>query len=199
MAGSNAKVTRLLLLATVIILTACARRAVPVPYHLSQDDKALLRPGDIIMRRGEGTLSDMIVAALDDTLGVSHCGIVVCRGDSLAVIHCLSREVSDADGVQICSLDKFTSESVPGSIIAVRCTSDTLLYMASSAEYYLRTGRPFDKKFDVADSSAFFCSELPLIILKEKLNINLCKSDRKIPFSVFFNPKYFKIVLNHPK
>lgn len=51
--------------------------AVERSYRLTAAEKALFQPGDIILRKGEGVLSQFICRQLRDTLGVSHCGIWV--------------------------------------------------------------------------------------------------------------------------
>lgn len=166
-------------------------------YRLSDQEKDLLKSGDIILRKGEGILSEFITHYLTDTLSVSHCGIIIKDKKGLQVIHALSKSVSDTDGVQICTLDKFIEESIPHSLIIIRYKKDTVGQIASQALYYLHEHKPFDNKFDMQDSSAFFCSELPLHILKYALHSNI-KIDNPYPkFSVFMNEVYFQVI--HPQ
>lgn len=188
----------MLFLLVGIIISGCSEKQNKEPYCLSADDKALLRDGDIILRRGEGMLSSIIVRNLNDTVDASHCGIIIKRGDSLDVIHCLSSEVSETDGVQICSLDEFTNESVPGSISVVRCRKDSTNCLSESAEYYLNVGKQFDKQFDMNDSTKFFCSEMILRILNDRLGIDMITDNPQPKFSLFFNHDYFDVIFkNH--
>lgn len=168
------------------------------PYLLSSGDKALIEEGDIILRMGEGWLSQFICKHLQDTIRISHCGILVksAAGD-WDVIHVLSKEVSDTDGVQCCPLDRFTAESEKGSIRIVRCKPDTTHILAKKARYYLDRKIPFDHHFDWTDSTAFFCSELPLHILKYHENIDLYPRSSDNPqFSVFLDKRYFEEVVS---
>ena len=80
------------------------------PYFLSQEDKVLIQEGDIILRMGEGWLSQFICKHLHDTIRVSHCGILVKSEADWEVIHVLSKEVSDIDGVQSCPLGQFNQD-----------------------------------------------------------------------------------------
>lgn len=155
---------------------------------------ALLREGDIILRQGEGMLSRFIVRQLGDTVDISHCGILVREEDSWQVVHCLSLEVSDTDGVQCCSLEDFMSDCVAGSLYVVRCVADTIGCLASRARYYLGAHKSFDHGFSLNDTTSFFCSELPYRILKDELHIEMCPPSESLKFSSFFDPEHFRLV-----
>ena len=97
-----------------------------------------LRSGDIILRRSYGLVSDIIVMELDDTLDVSHCGIIIKEPDSsYKVIHSLSKKVSDTDGVQICGLEQFMADSKIETVRVFRFRSDTQGKIAAQALRYL--------------------------------------------------------------
>lgn len=180
----------------LILLAGCKQsiRTSDKPYILTDREKRLLQNGDIILRKGEGILSNFICDYLADTINISHCGILIKNRQGLQVIHTLSADVSDTDGVQICSLDLFTSESVKSSIIVVRCKTDTTSLITSQALHYLKLRKPFDRHFKLQDSSSFFCSELPLHILKYSLDIDLMTVSPPL-FSSFLHLQYFDIIL----
>lgn len=161
---------------------------------LPAEAMALLREGDIILRQGEGMLSRFIVRQLGDTVDISHCGILVREKDGWQVIHCLSLEVSDTDGVQRCSLDDFMSDCVAGSLYVVRCMADTLGCLVSRARYYLGAHKTFDHGFSLNDTTSFFCSELPYRILKDELHIEMSPPSVFLKFSSFFDPEHFRLV-----
>ena len=154
--------------------------------------------GDIVLRMGRGFVSHTICTILSDTVQFSHCGIVVRQNDSLYVVHSVSEELSEHDGVQATSLHHFVYESVPGSLAFVRYKTelDSLGdLMRQKALYYLANPKPFDYDFDLNDSTAFFCSELPLHILKHHLNVDLCVPLGNYPkFSLFLDTIHFKRV-----
>lgn len=164
-------------------------------YFLSQEDKVLIQEGDIILRMGEGWLSQFICKHLHDTIRVSHCGILVKSEADWKVIHVLSKEVSDTDGVQSCPLDQFTAESEKGSIRIARLKQGSAKVLAGKARYYLNRKIPFDHQFDWKDSTAFFCSELPLHILKYHMGINLYPQSGNPRFSVFLDKQHFEEVV----
>lgn len=180
----------------LILLAGCKQsiRTSDKPYILTDREKSLLQNGDIILRKGEGILSNFICDYLADTINISHCGILIKNRQGLQVIHTLSADVSDTDGLQICSLDLFTSESVKSSIIVVRCKTDTTSLITSQALHYLKLRKPFDRHFNLQDSSSFFCSELPLHILKYSLDIDLMTVSPPL-FSSFLHQQYFDIIL----
>lgn len=166
-----------------------------VSYTLTDHEKSFLQEGDIILRKGKGFLSQFITDYLSDTLAVSHCGILVKnREGEWQVVHCLDKSVSDYDGVQTSPLDQFTGESIPHSLKIVRYKADSLHIMAAQALYYLRMRKPFDKEFNIRDTSAFFCSQLPLHILKYGLHSDLPIGNNIPKFSLFLDKTYFRIV-----
>ncbi len=167
------------------------------PYLLSLRDKALIKEGDIILRMGEGWLSQFICKQLNDTIHISHCGILVrSNTGGFDVIHVLSKEVSDTNGVQRCSLDQFTADSQRGTIQIVRLKKDSTHILTEKAIYYLNKKIPFDHTFNLQDSTAFFCSELPLHILKYHIGIDLYPSPPNTPrFSIFLDKRYFIDIL----
>lgn len=133
-------------------------------YKLSYEEKNLLQNGDIIMRKGEGFVSSVINDLFNTGYNLSHCGIVLVENDSVKIIHTVSSELSQVDGVQIESLEKFVRESVPNTLMVVRFKSDehTRNRIAETSKSYLSDSRhkPFDHKFDLADTAKFYCTEL---------------------------------------
>ena len=153
---------------------------------------ANLKSGDIILRKSYGLISEIVVIQLGDTIDISHCGIIQkTNTGEFNVIHCLSKKVSDSDGVQICSLKHFLNDSKMESVRVVRFRADTNSVISKRAEYYLEHKIPFDEKFDAADSSAFFCSEFPIQIIKTGFNTDISEGSLKPKFSIFLNKKYF--------
>ncbi len=113
--------------------------------------------GDIILRKGHGIISGIISASIKDSLPYSHCGIHAKEKQHWKVIHSVARELSNIDGVQLCSLDDFMAESVDSYFMLVRCRIDNVGFLiASPAKDYLKRKIPFDYQFNMADSSAFF-------------------------------------------
>lgn len=161
--------------------------------NLDKDKLAEIRGGDIILRLGEGFVSQTIMLFLADSVELSHCGIIVRRNDSFHVVHSLPKELSDIDGIQLCSLDKFVSESAPNSVVVVRPKKIGNETMEANALYHLSHPKPFDWDFDLSDSTAFFCSELPLHILKHQFGVDLYPTFDSYPkFSLFMDTTYFK-------
>ena len=192
-------------LLAVVLLPVCAcndgRQAQEPVYNLSLEELDSLQSGDIIFRMGYGGLSLSIVGVLSDTIKVSHCAIVVRDGAGLSVIHTISPSISDADGMQQCSIEEFIADSRKNSIAAVRFKHDDGQKIVAKASYYLHKKVPFDMNFDLADSSKFFCSELPMRILKDEFDFDLLQGEEPLMkncrFSAFFNPEHFETVVYH--
>lgn len=131
------------------------------PYTLSTEDKEILQNGDIIMRKGYGYASDVINDMFNTGYQLSHCGMVLRDGDDLKVIHTVSSELSDVDGVSTDPLDKFVSESVRKSLVVVRYKANDSIRtkIAEAAKSYINR-KEFDHRFDLSDTTEFYCTEL---------------------------------------
>ena len=160
-----------------------------------------LRSGDIILRKSYGLISDIIVMNLNDTLDVSHCGIIIKEPDSsYKVIHALSKKVSHTDGVQLCGLEQFMADSKTETVRVFRFLSDSQGKIAAQALRYLKQKTPFDETFDATDSTALYCSELPVQSIRNAFKIDVSSGEKMLKFSVFLQPDFFReipFVSNH--
>ena len=171
-------------------------------YYLSENEKSLLQDGDIILRKGYGFVSDQIIETLKDTLGVSHCGIIVQIDSCWSVIHSTPGYFSipfKDDGVTITSLSEFTENAHPNSIIITRLKRDNQNQIARKALNYAERKVPFDYDFNYSDTTSIYCSELILHILEDKFFLTphiLGVKKNPPPFSIFTNPDFFEIIIN---
>ena len=160
-----------------------------------------LRSGDIILRKSYGLISDIIVMNLNDTLDVSHCGIIIKEpNSSYKVIHALSKKVSNADGVQLCGLEQFMADSKIETVRVFRFLSDSQGKITAQALRYLKQKTPFDETFDATDSTALYCSELPVQSIRNAYKVDVSSGEKMLKFSVFLQPDFFReipFVCNH--
>jgi len=209
--GSRFRKVSLLLLALFLsLLSFVVYKAMLDPenkkqvfYPLSEDEKGLIHSGDIILRRGYGFFSEAIVKSQHDSNAFSHCAMVVKTNNSLNVIHALSSSVSEFDGVQIQTLQRFLNECLPNSIRVVRfkTSADTIRLLEAKLLSYARLKTPFDHSFNQADTSEFYCTELFHHSFKHVLGrdifINAKLNSNAYDLSIFQDTSLFEIVLNH--
>lgn len=119
-------------------------------------------PGDIILRRGKGFVSDGIARVLNEPFDVTHCGILMPIDSGWAVVHAMSDNSRNIDGVVAQKLDQFVAESKSGSVMVVRYKNMNGKEAAvmQSTKAYMAKGLPFDLGFDIHDTTAIYCSEL---------------------------------------
>ncbi|MBW7942244.1 MAG: hypothetical protein H3C64_07540 [Candidatus Kuenenia stuttgartiensis] len=175
-------------------------------YRISIDEKNLLEEGDIILRRGEGFVSSVISNLNEADYQISHCAILV-QKDSVEwyVIHTVSSDLSDIDGVQTEKLDRFTSESVDSTIVVLRFKADKekRQQIAERARYYLYKKIPFDNAFNIADSTEFYCSELIYKVFLDVMESDVFEERHQtnhpnfLTFNVFLDNRKFDIIINH--
>lgn len=174
--------------------------------RLSKEEIAKIQEGDFILRRGFGFFSDYISKELNDSLiDVTHAGIITKRNDSLFVIHSLSSDVTNIDGLQIQPLDDFLKYSFPKKIIVTRlknCDENKGHEISELAQKYLAMHIPFDHQGNFDDDEKFFCTEMIWKILEKDLKCVTLPTDTKARKDFFFSmspmydTKYFDIKVN---
>lgn len=174
--------------------------------RLSKEEISQIQEGDFILRRGFGFFSDYISKDLNNSIiDVTHAGIITKINDSLFVIHSLSSDVTDIDGLQIQPLSTFLKYSYPQKIIITRLkNSDSLmgLKITSLAKKYLHKHIPFDHQGNYDDDSELFCTEMIWKILEKDLKcvkIPTETAERKKFFysmTPMYDTNYFDIKVN---
>lgn len=193
-------------LATAWLLWPKAQAKSEARYALAPAEVEQLEPGDIILRRGSGLVSDFISSVLSEPFDVSHCGIVAEHDSALWVIHSVSSSVSEADGMQAHRLQDFVSQSKRGSVIVSRLRTDAdRALIAERAKGYLRRKVPFDHDFDLDDTTSIYCSELVWRIIRDEYGVDVFDSaavdDKagRYRFMRLLDTARFEVVLNHQK
>ncbi len=174
--------------------------------RLSKEEITKIQEGDFILRRGFGFFSDYISKELNDSLiDVTHAGIITKRNDSLFVIHSLSSDVTNIDGLQMQPLDDFLKYSFPKKIIVTRvknCDETMGHEISELAQKYLAMHIPFDHQGNFDDDEKFFCTEMIWKILEKDLKCVTLPTDpearKKFFFSMspMYDTKYFDIKVN---
>lgn len=207
-----------IILAVIIILIALfllvykylsQQEQVVYRYSLSKEEISQLRDGDIILRHGYGFVSDMIVKSLNDSTGISHCGILTKNNGKWIVIHSVSSTLSDIDGVQSQNLKTFIQQSKKNSVVVIRYkhakNDSDLARIGTRAKYYLNKKIPFDNAFNLHDSTSFYCSELLWKIFKDEFHKDIFESKYRpkhydyMKFNTFLDTSNFSIIFDHRK
>lgn len=195
----------LLLLGGYFMLSSNNTDKQGVSYTLTGDEKRLLLTGDIIMRRGDGLVSDGIAKMLQEPFDITHCGVILEEQCKLWVVHAMQDKERGVDGIFAQSLDQFVAESRLGSVIVVRYkpTQDRTPLLTERIHYYLKQDIPFDLGFDAADSTEFYCSELLQHLFLETYGVDIFPITLSVPtadllkYTHLFDTTAFQPVLNH--
>lgn len=174
--------------------------------RLTSEQLQNIQEGDIILRRGYGFFSDIIAKRLNDSVfDVTHAGILYKKKQQWYVIHSLSSDVSDFDGMQEQSLSEFLLYSVPEKNLVVRPKKISVHQgeqIVQKALDYLEQKCPFDHLGTIDEPSQMYCTELIWQILDTDLGlISLPKTyqeRKKIFYSMkgLYDPQYFDIIVN---
>lgn len=175
-------------------------------YRLNSEEKFMLEDGDIILRRGEGFVSSVISNLNEADYQISHCAILVQKDSAnWFIVHTVSSELSNVDGVQSEKLDRFTAESVDSTIVVLRYKADKEIrnQIAYRARYYLDQKIPFDNAFNLADTTEFYCTELIYKVFLDVLGYDVFAERHQtnhpdfLTFDVFLDRTKFDVILNH--
>lgn len=174
--------------------------------RLTADEIALLQEGDFILRKGFGLFSDHIATQFNNgSTDVTHAGILVKEKGQWQVIHSLSSDVSDIDGLQLQPLDTFLHYSAPHKIIITRAKGANATLgkkIGLSAKTRLNKNIPFDHAGRFDDSTELFCTELIWEILEKDLHAVQLPSGYKARKELFYSMEpmystsYFDIIIN---
>jgi hypothetical protein len=190
----NKSIYKLLFYLIIITFFACSKHKDSPQKHdtLNPLEIKYIKEGDIILRKGFGLVSNVIVNTLKEKYKISHCGLIVKKSNNFYVIHSVSKSISKYDGVQEEKLNTFINDCMPNSLIIVRPRTNTndIKMAISKAKYFLNKKIPFDNAFDSKDSSAFFCQEL----IYRAFNLNFSNT---LNFAPFLDTAKFRIIINH--
>ena len=174
--------------------------------RLSDHEVSLIKEGDFILRKGFGHFSDFIAQNLNHgSFDITHCGIIVKKDNEFYVVHSLSSDVSDIDGVQAQPLETFLSYSTPQKIIVTRAknVTDNIGHnIALRAAYYCKLQIPFDSSGTIDDTDSFYCTELIWHIMEKDLQLVKLPENhderKKFFYSVenVYSSDYFDIIIN---
>ncbi len=144
---------------SIMVLT-CLLGACSAPTATSvMPDGLVLRQGDIVLRRGLGMASRVVLAA-DDGGEYSHVGIVAQYGDTLYVVHAVPYE-GEEDRVVMELPERFfcTSNAVTGMVLRSGCDSVAKAAACHALAICLR-GTLFNHDYDDSDTTRMYCSQL---------------------------------------
>ncbi|MGN0221188.1 MAG: YiiX/YebB-like N1pC/P60 family cysteine hydrolase [Prevotella sp.] len=143
-----------------MMVLACLLSACSAPTATSvMPDGLVLRQGDVVLRRGLGMASRVVLAA-DGGGEYSHVGIVAQRGDTLYVVHAVPYEGGD-DRVVMELPERFfsTSNAVTGMVLRSGCDSVAQAAASHALTICLR-GTLFNHDYDDGDTTRMYCSQL---------------------------------------
>lgn len=207
---------RIIFLIALPLLAACATLLVLNPGllrwedagprdFLNPEETSLLQDGDIILRRGVGLPSDLIIHALGEGTGVSHSAFIFFNHGVPWVVHTVSPSLSGIDGVQTQTLEDFNRNSRPDSVVVVRpgYPPEGRSRLRAAAYRYLAAGIPFDGSYDFTSREKMYCTEFIWQVLVEAGAVS---EDRLLPFRGpvmgflgFLEDHRFTVVLDHRK
>jgi len=159
-----------------------------------------LKEGDVILRKGNSVLSELIARNFPAAEGMSHCGFIFKIEDQYQVIHTISKSISGIDGIRMNTLEEFIREAKQNRICIIRYHKElNLAAMKKRCLVFLKQKTPFDNDFNLNDSSKLYCSELLRKVYLEQGEPDFFKLKEivgveVIDFSTFFDTKLFTLV-----
>lgn len=188
----------ILMIVVAIAFVQCSSRrsgeALAIPVDLVQE-------GDIVFRRGEGVVSDLV--AYNDADGkYSHVGVVARVDSGLVIVHAVPGEGADGkDRVRAVAISDFFApdKAVRGEIMSFPLDSAQRRIISHRAVEKASMKVAFDHQYDLADTSKLYCSELLQLIFKHvgvdlaqgrvtHINVPTMTGDYIMPSDIHKNP-----------
>ena len=119
------------------------------------------RNGDVVLKNGYGFVSRSIVKLMNEEIPISHCGLLIkdSLDDNFYIIHAVAKQVSDRDGVQKISLEKFINDVRPEDFYLIRHKTNSQSTIVNEAICLLNSEIPFDHNYDLKTDDEIYCSE----------------------------------------
>lgn len=135
----------------------------------------ILMQGDIVFRKGEGMVSEIVLHSDADGL-YSHIGVIVNHNDSVKVVHSVPGE-GDFDGVKIEPIEVFfaPNRAVKGEIKRLPMTDAQRSLVGERAIEKACQRVIFDHDYDIEDTTKLYCTEL-VELLFAQCNVSLSES-----------------------
>lgn len=207
-AGGVLLLIALILRILVVMPGLLPRSAGGMRDAFSQFELSQIQSGDLILRRGPGTASDLIAAFLNDGTNLSHCALVLDVTGGIKLLQCVNSSFGGPDGVQEISLTAFNQNSLADSLVVVRprISGAGLKQIVQVAGRFRNHPSPFDNNFDLNDRQKLYCSELIVSIFEDAgwwarpqqgHSPNYSLTGALLNFRTFLNPRWFRIIINH--
>ena len=124
---------------------------------------SILANGDVVFRRTDGLLGDIVLGS-DSASEYTHVGIIQVSGRGVFVVHATPAEdAAHLGGVVVDSFDKFVGDAGVSRVAVYRLRSGDLRVAQQAVAWAIIQAQkriPFDGKFDLSDSTAMYCTEL---------------------------------------
>lgn len=184
----------------LLSLNSCGEQAISNP--IIPIDK--IEQSDIVFRRGEGLVSDVVLHADADGL-YSHIGVVVKHNDSLKVVHSVPGE-GDFDGVKMESIEKFfaSNRAQKGEVARMDLNEMQRNKISRLAIKKSEEKVAFDYDYNLDDTTQLYCTEL-IVLLYKQIGIDIAQGrstrvdlpgmsgDYVMPSDIYKNKKLISI------
>ena len=170
--------------------------------------KNILQQGDIVFRRGEGIISEIVIRS--DVNGMySHIGVIVEHNGSLKVVHAVPGEPDhekDFDRVKLEPIDQFFSpyRSARGEVKRIELTDSQSNIIRQVAMSKVNDKIKFDHDYNLNDTTELYCTELVQLVFSHvginlsenrttKINVPGMSGDYIMPSDIYENEKLISI------
>ncbi len=143
------KISAYCLFAAYLLQLTAAQAAGPYAYQ----------NGDLILRRGEGIISDIARNFSTTDKRFSHVGILVNHKQQAYVVHSVHDQDKNHNGVVIEKLSAFLNDVADWAVYRLKLNNSQQQKFAYTALQYAEKNIPFDSHFDLASSDAMYCTE----------------------------------------
>ena len=152
-------------MAVAVDFASLATFAEEVPWH--ECPPVALRPGDVVLRRGDGVWTEIFIRKASREKRFSHIGIVTAVSNGVTIVHSEASDFTGIGSVHASTWEEFYDGALESAVFRFRRGETSARAIAAQAERY--RGVPFDLLFDTDSTNRLYCTEF----VRQAVNVGL--------------------------
>ncbi len=115
--------------------------------------------GDIVLRMGNGLVSEIAKSFSQREQRFSHVGILVQTKTAMVVVHSVLEDEKNFNGVVVEKLDSFLKDASDWAVYRIKLPADKRHAIATEALKKATEKIPFDSEYDLQTKDRLYCTE----------------------------------------
>ena len=147
----------------------------------------VVKPGDLIFRKGYGLASKIAMNASSHEKVYSHVGVVVAKDENYFVVHAIEDDFKRINGVNQEPLESFLQDGKKFALYRFQRDQKELETFIALAKKLSQQNILYDNDYDSFDASTLYCTEFIVYMMQKSF------SDVKVHMTQFLGKNIYSI------